>query len=53
MPPERAEELLQALLGDDPSLAPLKRLLIARTEGNPISEESLRKFLQVGNPLTR
>ena len=35
LPPESAEELLQALLGSDSSLAPLKQLLIARTEGNP------------------
>src|SRR5262249_42484978 len=34
LPPASAEEFLHALLGDDPSLAPLKRLLIARTEGN-------------------
>src|SRR5262245_53760164 len=35
LPPETAEELLQALLGSDSSLAPLKQLLIARTEGTP------------------
>ena len=35
LPPASADELLQALVGDDPSLAPLTRLLIARTEGNP------------------
>src|SRR5262245_4863474 len=35
LPPASAEDLLQALLGDDPCLAPLTRLLIARTEGNP------------------
>src|SRR5439155_8388325 len=33
LPPASAEELLQALLGDDPSLVPLKQLLIARTAG--------------------
>src|SRR5262245_4093342 len=32
LPPESAEELLQALLGSDSGLAPLKELLIARTE---------------------
>src|SRR4030095_15049176 len=32
LPPASAEALLEALLGDDPRLAPLKRLLIARTE---------------------
>src|SRR4029450_8622970 len=30
LPSASADELLEALLGDDPSLAPLKRLLIAR-----------------------
>jgi predicted ATPase len=35
LPPASADEFLQALLGDDPSLVPLKQLLIARTEGNP------------------
>ena len=33
LPPESADELLQALLGNDASLALLKRLLIERTEG--------------------
>ena len=35
LPPASAEAVLEALLGPDPSLAPLKRLLIERTEGNP------------------
>jgi class 3 adenylate cyclase len=35
LPLVSAEELLQVLLGSDPGLVPLKRLLIARTEGNP------------------
>ena len=40
---------LQALLGDDPSLAPLKQLLIARTEGNPFFlEESVRTLVETG-----
>jgi class 3 adenylate cyclase/tetratricopeptide (TPR) repeat protein len=40
---ESAEHLLQALLGDGPDLAPLKALLIERTEGNPFFlEESVR-----------
>jgi predicted ATPase len=40
---------LQALLGDNPSLAPLKRLLIARTEGNPFFlEESVRTLVEMG-----
>jgi class 3 adenylate cyclase/tetratricopeptide (TPR) repeat protein len=49
LPPASAEELLQALLGDDPSLVPLKRLLIARTEGNPFFlEESVRALVETG-----
>ncbi|HSF02002.1 MAG TPA: sigma 54-interacting transcriptional regulator, partial [Solirubrobacterales bacterium] len=35
LPPESAEELLRGLVGDAPTLAPLRRLLIERTEGNP------------------
>jgi predicted ATPase len=45
--PESAEELLDALLGSDPGLQPLKRLLIARTEGNPFFlEESIRTLVE-------
>ena len=40
---------MQALLGDDPSLAPLTQLLIARTEGNPFFlEESVRTLVETG-----
>jgi class 3 adenylate cyclase len=47
LPPESAEELLQALLGSDSSLGPLKQLLIARTEGNPFFlEESIRTLVE-------
>ena len=47
LPPERADELLQALLGDDAQLHPLKRLLIERTEGNPFFlEESVRTLVE-------
>jgi predicted ATPase len=47
LPPASADEVLQALLGDDPSLAPLKQLLIARTEGNPFFlEESVRALVE-------
>ena len=49
LPPASADALLQALLGDDPSLAPLKRLLIERTEGNPFFlEESVRALVETG-----
>jgi predicted ATPase len=45
--PESAEALLQALLGDDASLAPLTPLLITRTEGNPFFlEESVRTLVE-------
>ena len=47
--PESAESLLDALLGDDPGLAGLKRLLAERTAGNPFFiEESIRAFAEVG-----
>jgi tetratricopeptide (TPR) repeat protein len=41
--------LLQALLGHDPGLVPLTRLLIARTQGNPFFlEESVRTLVETG-----
>ena len=47
LPPESAEELLQAVLGDDASLQPLKQVLIERTEGNPFFlEESIRTLIE-------
>ena len=49
LPPASAEAVLDALLGPDPSLAPLKRVLIARTEGNPFFlEESVRTLVETG-----
>jgi class 3 adenylate cyclase/tetratricopeptide (TPR) repeat protein len=49
LPAASAEAFLLALLGDDPSLAPLKQLLIARTEGNPFFlEESVRTLVETG-----
>jgi class 3 adenylate cyclase/tetratricopeptide (TPR) repeat protein len=55
LPPASAEALLEALVGHDPSLQPLKRLLIVRTEGNPFFlEESVRTLVEaevlVGTP---
>ncbi|MDO8474855.1 MAG: adenylate/guanylate cyclase domain-containing protein [Candidatus Rokubacteria bacterium] len=45
LPPESAGELLSALLGDDPALEPLKRLLVRR--GNPFFiEESIRTLVE-------
>jgi class 3 adenylate cyclase/tetratricopeptide (TPR) repeat protein len=47
LPPETADELLKALLGEDPTVEPLKRLLIERTEGNPFFlEESVRTLVE-------
>jgi predicted ATPase len=49
LPPASAKAVLDALLGQDPNLAPLKRLLIARTEGNPFFlEESVRTLVETG-----
>lgn len=47
LPPETADELLRALLGDDASVAPLKQLMIERTERNPFFlEESVRTLAE-------
>jgi tetratricopeptide (TPR) repeat protein len=47
--PASADAFLQALLGDDPGLGPLKPLLIARTGGNPFFlEESVRTLVETG-----
>jgi class 3 adenylate cyclase/tetratricopeptide (TPR) repeat protein len=49
LPPESAEALLSALLGDDASLTRLAQLLIERTEGNPFFlEESVRMLIETG-----
>jgi predicted ATPase/class 3 adenylate cyclase len=49
LPPEGAEKLLDALLGPDADLGPLKRLLIERTEANPLFlEESARALAETG-----
>ncbi|MDX1487372.1 MAG: AAA family ATPase, partial [Acidiferrobacterales bacterium] len=45
--PDSAEELLTTLLGTDQSLNTIKRILIARTEGNPFFlEESVRALVE-------
>jgi tetratricopeptide (TPR) repeat protein len=45
--PESAEELLQALLGTEPTLAPLKQLLVKQTEGNPFFlEECVQSLVE-------
>jgi len=47
LPPERAEELLEVLLGGNAGLQSLKQLLIERTEGNPFFlEESVRTLVE-------
>ncbi len=44
---ERAAELLQTVLGGDPSLHEFRRILIERTEGNPFFlEESVRTLAE-------
>jgi predicted ATPase len=49
LPPVSADAFLHALLGDDPSLAPLKQLLIERTGGNPFFlEESVHTLMEMG-----
>jgi class 3 adenylate cyclase/tetratricopeptide (TPR) repeat protein len=49
LPPESADELLDALLGTDAALGPLKRLLVEKTEANPLFlEESVRALVETG-----
>jgi class 3 adenylate cyclase/tetratricopeptide (TPR) repeat protein len=48
LPPETAHALLETLLGDNPAVHPLRRLLIERTEGNPLFlEESVRALVEM------
>jgi predicted ATPase len=47
LPPETADELLTALLGQDETVEPLRRVLIERTEGNPFFlEESVQTLVE-------
>jgi class 3 adenylate cyclase/tetratricopeptide (TPR) repeat protein len=49
LPPENAGALLGSLLGGDPALQSLTRLLIDRTDGNPFFlEESVRSLVETG-----
>ncbi|MGC1678407.1 MAG: adenylate/guanylate cyclase domain-containing protein [Candidatus Binataceae bacterium] len=50
---ESAEEMLSALLGDVIELAPLKRLIIEKTEGNPFFMEETVQVLFDENALVR
>jgi class 3 adenylate cyclase/DNA-binding winged helix-turn-helix (wHTH) protein len=46
---QSADEMLATLLGDGTDLAPLKRLIITRTEGNPLfMEELIQSFFDQG-----
>jgi len=46
---ESAEEMLAALLGEEAELAPLKRLIVEKTEGNPFfMEETVQVLLDEG-----
>src|SRR5262249_56677034 len=47
LPPETADQLLDALLGTDATLDALKQVLVARTEANPLFlEESVRSLVE-------
>ena len=49
LPSPRAAELLDALVGTDPSLEEVKKQLLERTEGNPLFvEESVRSLVETG-----
>jgi class 3 adenylate cyclase/tetratricopeptide (TPR) repeat protein len=46
---ENAEEMLTGLLGGDPNVAPLKRLIVDKTEGNPFfMEETVQALFEDG-----
>jgi class 3 adenylate cyclase len=46
---ESADEMLTAMLGSEPDLAPLKRIIIDKTEGNPFfMEETVQVLLDEG-----
>ena len=47
--PDSADELLQAILGNDAALTPLKQLLVTQTEGNPFFlEECVQSLVEIG-----
>src|SRR5215472_3170556 len=50
---ESAEEMLSALLGDGAELAPLKRIIIEKTEGNPLFMEEIYQALIEDGVLVR
>jgi class 3 adenylate cyclase len=49
LPPASADALLGPLLGENPAVQPLRRLLVERTQGNPFFlEESVRSLIESG-----
>ena len=49
LPPDTTDELLETLMGPDPGLRPLKRLLVKLTDRNPFFlEETVRTLSEVG-----
>ncbi len=50
---ESVEQLLSALLGDSPDLAPLRRMIVERTEGNPFFIEEMVQALFDDGTLAR
>jgi len=47
LPPASAQDLLDGVLGTDPTLGPIRRLLLERMEGNPFFlEESIRALVE-------
>jgi len=49
LPPETSQTLLDALLGSDTGLGPVKRLVIEQTEGNPFFiEETVCSLVETG-----
>src|SRR5271167_2445797 len=50
---ESADEMLYALLGDSAELAPLRRLIIEKTQGNPLFMEEIFQALIEDGSLQR
>src|SRR5262249_3221499 len=50
---ESAEQMLTGLLGDNPDVAPLKRLIIEKTEGTPFFIEEIIQALWEDGTLSR
>jgi class 3 adenylate cyclase/tetratricopeptide (TPR) repeat protein len=51
--PESADEMLTSLLGDNPELTPLKKLIVERADGNPFFIEEMVLALLEQGTLTR